>query len=188
MNTRQKILETAIHLLKKKGYYGWSYDHISKEVGIKKASIHYHFPEKEMLVAAALKNYIEGFWCFANDLLASGFTNTAKLQKMIDCYKKNYDAEDEICLCVMLSADFTAISPELKDHLQNFYKKLEDWIYIVIKSGIQVGEFKPDLEARALACILVNLLQGLLLTGKFCDSKNSFEMSIDQVMSLLIKN
>jgi TetR/AcrR family transcriptional regulator, transcriptional repressor for nem operon len=187
MSTKQRILESATHLLKKKGYYGWSYDNISKEVGIRKASIHYYFPEKGQLVAAALKEYINTFWQFANDVLASGLTNTEKLQKIIDCYKKDYNSADEICLCTMLSADYKAVSPEMGDLLQNFYKQLEDWIYVVIKSGIQNGEFNPGIDPKGYACIMVNLLQGLLITGKFSESKHAFQISIEQILSMLKK-
>lgn len=188
MNTKQKIIETAIYLLRTKGYNGWSYDHISKEVGIRKASIHYHFPEKAQLVASAVREYLITFWQFANDVLASQLTSLAKLQKILDLYQKNYASQDEICLCTMLSADYKAVSPEMRDLLQNFYKKLEDWIFVVIKSGMQNGEFKPDIDPKSFACILVNLLQGLLLTGKFSESKYAFQISIEQILSMLKKN
>src|SRR5690242_4827354 len=60
MNTkkmRQQIVECAQRLLQERGYHGWSYQDISNQVGIRKATIHYYFPFKENLGEAALADY-----------------------------------------------------------------------------------------------------------------------------------
>ena len=54
MNTKDKILILAIDLIKSKGD-GWSYEDISAQIGIRKASIHYHFRTKDELILAATK-------------------------------------------------------------------------------------------------------------------------------------
>ena len=47
--TKRRILDLAENLLQRLGYNGFSYQHLSKELGIKNAAIHYHFPTKEEL-------------------------------------------------------------------------------------------------------------------------------------------
>jgi len=48
--TRKRILDIAEKLILTRGYNGFSYQDISETIGIRKASIHYHYPLKENLV------------------------------------------------------------------------------------------------------------------------------------------
>lgn len=47
--TRERLLSEAEHLMREKGYSAFSYADLSKIVGITKASIHHHFPTKDIL-------------------------------------------------------------------------------------------------------------------------------------------
>ena len=54
-DTRTKILDVADDLVQRVGLNAMSYKHISDAVGIRKASIHHHFPKKENLVDELLE-------------------------------------------------------------------------------------------------------------------------------------
>lgn len=56
-NSAIRIRETAHDLIAERGYFGFSYADIAETVGIRKASIHHHFPSKVDLVVATLKEY-----------------------------------------------------------------------------------------------------------------------------------
>ena len=51
-DTKQTILEAARRVVQSRGYNALSFRELAKEVGIKSASIHYHFPTKGDLGAA----------------------------------------------------------------------------------------------------------------------------------------
>lgn len=53
-NTAQRILDTAQDLIRHRGYSAFSYADIADRVGIRKASIHYHFAAKEDLVLSLI--------------------------------------------------------------------------------------------------------------------------------------
>ena len=56
-NTAIQIRESAHDLIAERGYFGFSYADIAEVVGIRKASIHHHFPTKVDLVVATLREY-----------------------------------------------------------------------------------------------------------------------------------
>ena len=58
-NTSDEILASARNLIMSGGYNGFSYADISEVVGIRKASIHHHFPSKVDLVRELVKRYRE---------------------------------------------------------------------------------------------------------------------------------
>ncbi len=56
-NTYDEILNSAEKLIVSGGYNGFSYADIAAVVGIRKASIHHHFPSKVDLVRALVARY-----------------------------------------------------------------------------------------------------------------------------------
>jgi len=54
-DTRKKIADVAEDLIRRVGLNAMSYKHIGDAVGMRKASIHHHFPKKETLVDELLQ-------------------------------------------------------------------------------------------------------------------------------------
>ena len=65
MNARspkaEEILDAAETMARTGGYHGFSFREIAKQVGIKAASVHYHFPGKDDLGAAVTRRYTDRF-------------------------------------------------------------------------------------------------------------------------------
>ena len=59
--TAEKILDLAEMLMQTRGYSAFSYQDISDVVGIRKASIHYHFESKTDLGVAVIDRYTNRF-------------------------------------------------------------------------------------------------------------------------------
>src|SRR5271166_5777461 len=51
------ILDVAERLAQTRGYNGFSYADIAAELGVTKASLHYHFPSKAKLGCALIERY-----------------------------------------------------------------------------------------------------------------------------------
>ena len=59
MSKREEIIQLADTLIRQKGYNAFSFYEISDKVGIKTASIHYHFPAKSDLGIAVVDLHIK---------------------------------------------------------------------------------------------------------------------------------
>ena len=60
-STATRILDVAEGLAQTRGFNGFSYADIAAEIGITKASLHYHFPSKADLGRALVRRYTERF-------------------------------------------------------------------------------------------------------------------------------
>ena len=56
-DTKTAILDAAQELIQRRGVNAMSYQHISEAIGIRKASIHHHFPTKDALLDALIQRY-----------------------------------------------------------------------------------------------------------------------------------
>ena len=59
--TAEQILDLAETLIQTRGYSAFSYQDIADSLGIRKASIHYHFPSKSDLGVAVVDRYMSPF-------------------------------------------------------------------------------------------------------------------------------
>src|ERR1700690_1820272 len=55
------ILDAAERLAQTRGYNGFSYADVAAQIGVTKASLHYHFPSKAELGRALIERYHVGF-------------------------------------------------------------------------------------------------------------------------------
>lgn len=67
--TRTKIMEAAEQLLRTRGYSDFSYADLVEQAGIRKPSIHHHFPTKEDLGVAIVSDYLVNFKATLDDTL-----------------------------------------------------------------------------------------------------------------------
>ncbi len=60
-DTADRILDLAERLVQTRGFNGFSYADIASELGVTKASLHYHFPTKAELGRRLISRYGEEF-------------------------------------------------------------------------------------------------------------------------------
>ena len=86
-DTKSKILDVAQDLIQRLGVNAMSYHHISEAVGIRKASIHHHFPSKEDLLEEVLKRYQLGFTKIVDQIIDSDLSPTTKLRRYMGLFE-----------------------------------------------------------------------------------------------------
>jgi TetR/AcrR family transcriptional repressor of nem operon len=59
---KEQLVNEAIGLVRVRGYSAFSYADLADAVGIRKPSIHHHFPTKEDLGQAIVQSYSEEFF------------------------------------------------------------------------------------------------------------------------------
>ncbi|MCK2012792.1 TetR/AcrR family transcriptional regulator [Peribacillus muralis] len=59
VKTKDKIIQKSVELISQFGYVKFSIGNVAKEVQVSKGVVNYHFPQKELLVAAIITQYFE---------------------------------------------------------------------------------------------------------------------------------
>jgi len=165
-HTRAQILEIARGLLQTRGYSGFSYADISRELGIRKASIHHHFPTKENLGLALLDLYhgesLEAF------RLASALPAEQKLTAYFQSYEQILDFGDRICPGGILEAELNVLSAGIQQKLRDMVGEILVWLEQTLSEARDSGaiHFNGDPNDQALT-ILAALQGGLQLARTF---------------------
>ena len=175
-NTAKLILDVAQDMVRNRGYSAFSYADISKQVGIRKASIHYHFPSKEELVKELVKQYREKMVKACDRINQSAIGLDQKLVQFANLYQDGLE-NGQICLCAMLAADFAVLPEAIHNEIQVFFSETETWLTNLLQQGCDAGfwRLQPEQEAKGL----IAMLQGAqLLARSSDDSTANFEQVV----------
>lgn len=169
-NTAKRILDVAQDMVRNRGYSAFSYADISKQVGIRKASIHYHFPSKDELVKELVKRYRQGMMKACDRIAQSPISPDQQIIQFANLYRNGLE-DGQICLCAMLAADFAVLPESVHTEIQVFFRDTEAWLTTLLQQGCDtnVWECQPSVEQEAKG--LIAMLQGAQLLAR--SSENS---------------
>ena len=165
--TADQILDLAETLIQTRGYSAFSYQDIADGLGIRKASIHYHFHSKADLGIAVIERYIGRFdaalTTIADDQSQSSM---AMLDYYVQPYLQFASTPDRVCLSGALAGEMLALPPELRKRVDLFFKTHQAWLTKILKRGVARGEFKLVAPASKVARFVFAALQGALLVKR----------------------
>ena len=177
-NTATRILDVAQEMVRNRGYSAFSYADISKEVGIRKASIHYHFPSKDELVKALVKRYRANVARACESISRSDASPNEQIHQFVQLYQRGLES-DQICLCSMLAADLMVLPTDTQDEIHGFFQDAEAWLTTLLSQGIEAGCWECHPSAAQEAKGLIAMLQGAqLMARSSANSAATFEQVI----------
>ncbi len=168
--TRRKILELAEDLIQTRGFNAFSYQHLSEPLGIKNAAIHYHFPTKELLGLAIIKQTKERFQKWTQHPEHRVLPPQQQLHWFYQIYRYNLQRNQRICLIGALATDFQTLPTTMQHDLKKLATEVHKWFSQLLSHGRQIGvwQFQGRSEDKASAMIasLTGSLQLSRLLGE----------------------
>ncbi len=174
-STSEKILDIAQSLIVAGGYNGFSYADISDAIGIRKASIHHHFPTKAELVSVLVDRYTHRAKAALNSLRERDVSPVEQLQIYLDYRQKCIlDASAPFCVCAMLAGEMQMLPDEVASSVRAHFRNLAEWLASVLKAGIEQDLFRLDNLPEEEAQILMALVHGAMLSARALGDPNLF--------------
>ncbi|MDJ0513250.1 MAG: TetR/AcrR family transcriptional regulator [Methyloceanibacter sp.] len=184
IGTRDLLLKEAETLARTRGYAAFSYADLAKRVGIRKASIHHHFPTKEVLGVELIDVYLAGF----KTALAKVLEDESSAKGRLAVYSGFFvdSIRDGLMpLCAALSAEAAALPPSMRSQVSTFFELHLDWLSGVVRDGIADGEFRDDLDVRQTATMLLSVLEGASLVAWALKDSARIEPTFAQAIASL---
>ena len=183
-DTAARILDSAERLVQSRGFNGFSYADVAAELGITKASLHYHFPGKAELGEALIGRYAARFADALEQIDARGGDAPAKLAAYARIYA-DVLRNKRMCLCGMLAADYDTLPEPMRDAVLRFFDDNEAWLTDVFQQGQADGSLRLDGSTREAAQTLVGGLEGALLIARPYGDVARFETAATRLVTSL---
>lgn len=186
MNRKQQIVEFSADLLRTKGFEGFSYQDISKELGITKASVHHHFPKK-MDLGLALCDWskewlLDGLQHFDRH----GTSQWNRLERYLKAAVKHTLRDHKMCPVSAFYNDLNRLPESLAKAVKAIDVLELEWVERVIRDGIDEGEFSSVDSPKAMAAMFVFTCKGAIYYARL-HGEDMFQQSMAQFKHWLLQ-
>lgn len=188
-DTKTAILDAAQELIQRNGANAMSYQHISEAIGIRKASIHHHFPTKDALLNALVQRYTTYFLGLVDSIVESKKDSVEKLRAYAGLFEATLSEgkQDKACLCGMLGAELSTLGGPAAAGIKRFYRENEARLVRVLEEGKAQGQFYYKGEAKLVAAMIFSLLEGGALVARVEGGHMRLHALAEQTLKLLLK-
>lgn len=178
VDTKTALLNSAERAARTRGFDGFSYADLAVDVGIRKASIHHHFPTKAALSVALMKRYFDQLEAVCANIDAAEATGGARLSALIDVYREAHDEGKSLCLCVSFSTSRESLPVEVIDQIGRFRTMMIRWLQSTFALGHSDGSIEDVRGAAIEAAATLPLLEGAQLAARAEENPDLFESAL----------
>ncbi|MGQ3970420.1 TetR/AcrR family transcriptional regulator [Klebsiella pneumoniae] len=157
--TRERLLSEAEHLMREKGYSVFSYADLSKIVGITKASIHHHFPTKDILGEQVVIQAFSDTQRVFEQIEATEKSAERRIAAYIDIFAQSHKAS-LLPLCCALSAETANLPSGNYCTDITLFRYANRVAHKVVRAGMESGEFSSHAEPSDIALMIINVCEG----------------------------
>lgn len=175
MDSATQILEIAERRMRLAGYNAVSYRDIAAEMGIKSASLHYHFPKKEDLGVALVQRYSAAFNEGLGDKAAPETDPRKNITAFVACYRQALEAQGLVCLCAVLGAEASGLPASVTNEVKAFFETNIAWLSTQYKA---MGFPNPTDQAKTT----LSLLEGAMIISVVNDDISVFDAATKLVL------
>ena len=170
-NKKDQIIVAAAHVFAQKGYAGSSVADIALKAEIGKGTIYAYFDSKEDLFFAVFEWFILQTGTAAKVSVAYlGGSATERLEVLSDSIMNTWDEVKDV---FNLTVEFWAASSSslmrdrFKGAFRRLYENFRGLVVLLIRDGIERGEFRADVDPASIAAALVGTWDALFLQAWF---------------------
>jgi TetR/AcrR family transcriptional regulator, transcriptional repressor for nem operon len=170
------ILDAAELMIQAIGYNGLSFRDLAAAVGIKSASVHYHFPSKSHLGAAVARRYTDRLIQHLEQLDARVGDPNGTLAGYIAVFRTTLEQDGRMCLCGILAAETDAIPTEVQAEVRRFVDLNVRWISSAIErtTGARLTSEAVNDQAKAIFAAL----EGAMLVARGTGNVTTYDVIV----------
>ncbi len=187
--TAGNIVGAGRRFIMRGGYSGFSYADIAEATGLRKASIHHHFPAKSDLAIAVVKQSTDLFNTDMSALDASGASSLDQIKAYIGYWERCIsDSSAPFCVAGMLGAELPSLPDDVAAEVRAHFENLSAWLERALEAGAKAKLIKLTDSARAESATLVALIYGAMLTARAFGNAALFKEVTDSAVAKLVRS
>jgi TetR/AcrR family transcriptional regulator, transcriptional repressor for nem operon len=163
--TAERVLDIAERLTQIRGFSNFSYADIAAELGITKASLHYHYPGKAELGEALITRYSERFSQALGDIDRDLPNARARLEAYADLYA-GVLRNERMCMCGILAAEYPTLPLAMQSEVVRFFDENERWLTKLLEDGKADKTLRYRGRAADVAQGILSTLEGAMLVAR----------------------
>lgn len=159
LETKKKILDTALDLFSKKGFDNVTVDEIVEKSESSKGAFYVHFSSKYEIFIEKFKE-IDGFYTEFMETLPEGLSSSEKIKLLVE--SQMLYLRDSLGKDLLRTVYMSALIPNKSDYFSNRERKLYKIVFNLVKEGQDSGEIKKELSPKEMTMLITRCMRGTL--------------------------
>lgn len=160
-----RLLDSALHLFVSQGYRSTNLERIAGDARLSKGAVLFYFGSKEAVLLELLKRVQAAV---VDEALKAGAAAGPGAADRLVAFlhhqaRLGVTHRDEVLLLILMSLEFGGRDGAVSRLIGSIYRRLYRFVEKVIAEGRASGELRTDLDARALASIIMANHDGTFL-------------------------
>lgn len=183
MDRKGQILRLTQMLVRQKGFDSFSYQDLSDQLGIRKASIHYHFPTKEDLGIALIDSMVAWMTKRFDEMSREGLPAWDRLDQILAIMRTGCEHG---CMCPINSLQCSAaiMTEKMQARLDILEEAELKAFTTILNKGAEEGSMSFKGDTRHMAMVMASIIKGATLYGRR-HGRETFDGVIAQLKRLL---
>ena len=186
-STVEKILGSALLMVQQRGFSGFSFRDIAREVGIKTASIHYHFPTKPDLAQAVLAQVRAEFTSELDRIDTEIVDTNTQLESFIAIFQNTFANGDRLCPFCMVACAQDGVPDFVRAEVQSFWSTGEQWVTKKLEQGSATGTYRRDLDSATAGRTFIAMLEGAMVTARAFEDRSRLDLAGEWFLSEIMR-
>ncbi|MGA3601815.1 TetR/AcrR family transcriptional regulator [Lysinibacillus agricola] len=158
-NRKSQIIELSLKKIQEKGFSSFSYDDLAKELGVTKASIHYHFEKKGDLGFAVCERIQQGLE-EAYSAIKHSSTDPKEKPFAFILQRVRFIELNDVCPISALQADYNYLPEQMQEKIQQLSQMEVNLVVDLLHEAKQEGALQTTDDLKGLAVLLISSTKG----------------------------
>jgi len=188
VSTAARIIDEGRRLIMTRGYNGFSYADVAAAIGIRKASIHHHFPGKNDLAVAVVGQSRTVIAAQVGQLADTGLDAVGQLRAYAGYWERCIaDDSAPFCVAAMLAAELPSLPADVADAVRAHFAELSGWLAHLLAMGARQGTVTlvgaPADEADAF----LSAIYGAMLSARAFGDPGRFVSITETLLGRMVR-
>jgi len=185
---QKRVIEVAATLFLEKGFAYTSMDELVRVSKVSKSNVYYHFSNKEELLEGVVDYWIEMYQSAIDDLLSQ---NQLLVEDRIQLFLKQLSQGVQTreykgsCPFITLYIQSPINATKVKEKIALFFQGLQTKVSLLLKQGVENGEFRKTINIDEVASLFITNLEGALFISETLEDATVIMKTADHLFNLL---
>jgi TetR/AcrR family transcriptional repressor of nem operon len=182
--TKRKLVDASVALVRKQGYHATTVDHICSEAGVTKGGFFHYFKSKEDLAKATIEWFGENK---AREFREAPFSRLAdpleRIYGRLDYAKESVGGANRVtkgCPIGMIAQELASTHPAMRDVCQDYFSRLAKDLAKDLAEAKTVHAPDADFDPFNVAMLYVSMIQGSMMLAKTAEANTVLMENVEQ--------
>lgn len=183
MSTREKLLILAEEAVRARGFGATSYGELARAAGIRKASVHHHFPAKADLGRALVERHAQRLGEELAAISSGARTGADVLRALAAAFRAPLAESESLSLLTVLAAERASLPQPMQEALRDAVRRLAGCLEDAFRRGRQDRSIAVPGEPAVEALAALAQLQGAQLVAHAERDPGAFDSAIAPLLA-----